>query len=670
MAHLRSLDGLRGVAVLAVVVFHFAPSVAPGGFLGVDVFFVLSGFLITSLLVKEWEARERVALGAFWARRARRLLPALLLLLVVVLLYELATEPGFIVHRVATDGLSALTYVANWHFITTDQPYVQQIAAQAPGPLHHVWSLAIEEQFYLVWPLVVVGLSAVVKARSRRLGRRRRVLRRTLVGTLLVLASVSLLWMVNLYEPGEDPSRVYFGTDTHGFPLMIGAVLGAMSAGEPVVAGRGRAVLAALGAVLAAALVGAMATVGTDSDWLYQGGYGLVALSMALVLAGAVQPGRNLLRSLLETRAFVGLGIISYGVYLWHWPAFIWITEANSGLRGPALFVVRSAVTVGVALASYFVVERPIRAGWLPRWGMRPGLVPAAAVTCVALLMLVPTVAFPSVAELPAAGTVDFDATAAARYRDAPRCDETAPDPAPLNVDGHRVRVQLVGNSFALEMAECLRTILRKRGARLDVIVGAGDTICLLADRIRARTRSHPPDAAVLFQYTAPTGGSCTEWQTEVDEAVEAWTDAGVHVLLMPSVPIPGETFFGDGSLEAYTVAAQRDPEHVTVVDSGAFLRDDEGRSQWMMPCVARDEPGCTSAGSIAVRWPGDRGLHFCADPVWPEREDFSCPPAFAGGRRRVVAALALELFTLLEVDPATYGTGAATDDAQARSSG
>jgi hypothetical protein len=479
---------------------------------------------------------------------------------------------------------------------------------------------------------------------------------------VLLLAVVSLAWMVILYQPGEDPSRVYFGTDTHAFPLMIGAALGAMSAGAPTVEGKRRTVLVALGVLLALVLVGVMATVGTDSTWLYQGGYGLVALVMALVLAAAAQPGQNPLRSLLEHRALVGLGLISYGVYLWHWPVFVWLTEASSGLRGSALFLARGAVTLGVALASYVLLERPIRAGRLPRWGMRPALAPAAIVTCVAILVVFPTVAFPSVAAAPpTSDTADFDATAAAAYRSAPRCDETPPDSQPLTVNGHPLRVQLVGNSFAGEMSRCLRTILRSRGARLDEIVKDGNTICVLADRIRARTTSHPPDVAVIFQYATPAGGSCTEWQAEVDRVVSTWTSAGVHVLLVPSVPIPGETSWDDGTLRAYSAAAQRDPAQVTVVDAGVFLRDAEGRSQWAMPCVAPDEPGCTHAGTVAVRWPGDRGVHFCSDPWWLTRKTYEgeagglpvCSPRFAAGQRRLTAALARELFALLGVDPA-----------------
>ena len=168
MAHIRSLDGLRGLAVLAVVLYHFAPGIAPGGFLGVDIFFVLSGFLITSLLVNEWEGTTHILLRGFWGRRARRLLPALLLVLAAVGAYTLFVGSRVDAEHIAQDGLSALLYVANWHFISSGQSYIQQFVQTAPSPLRHMWSLAIEEQFYLIWPLLVLLGTTVATSRTSR----------------------------------------------------------------------------------------------------------------------------------------------------------------------------------------------------------------------------------------------------------------------------------------------------------------------------------------------------------------------------------------------------------------------------------------------------------------------------------------------------------------------
>jgi len=204
--HLRALDGLRGFAVLIVVLSHFAPDQAPGGFLGVDLFFVLSGFLIISLLVTEWESTGGIHLGEFWVRRARRLLPASLVVLGVVLLHGwLRTGPASR-HQLGLDGLSSLFYVANWRFIASGQSYVMQFVQTTPSPLRHMWSLAIEEQFYLVWPLVVVGVAAVAR---RFAPGRRRSLRLLLAIVCGVLGIASAAWMTISAVRGTGLDRLY-----------------------------------------------------------------------------------------------------------------------------------------------------------------------------------------------------------------------------------------------------------------------------------------------------------------------------------------------------------------------------------------------------------------------------------------------------------------------------
>jgi len=404
MPHLRALDGLRGVAVLVVVLYHFSPGILPGGFIGVDMFFVLSGFLITSLLVNEWEGTRRISLPAFWSRRARRLLPALFLVLIVVGFYAVFIAHAVEAQHVANDGLAALSYVANWRFIASGQAYIQTYTNQAASPLRHMWSLAIEEQFYLLWPLLVAGIGLVVARGPDRAGRRRRRLRRTLVTVCVVLGAASVLRMVTLYQPGGDPNRVYYGTDTRAFVLLIGAALGAWTAGVPIVTSpRARRLLVGVGCISAGALVAVMATVTTNSPWLYEGGYGLLAVAIVVVLAAAAQPGRNLLARLLEWRPLVGLGLISYGVYLWHWPATVWLTTHSTGLSGFALFTLRAVTTLGVSIASYVLVEQPIRRGRLPTLNVQtPGVVPMAVVTTVAVVLLVPALTLPSIQLAPA----------------------------------------------------------------------------------------------------------------------------------------------------------------------------------------------------------------------------------------------------------------------------
>ncbi len=203
------LDGLRALAVAGVVLYHAGVSWMPGGFLGVDVFFVLSGYLITSLLLAERRRKGRVGFKAFWARRARRLLPAVLLVVFVCLLAA-STIARDDLARTRGDALASLVYLTNWHLIAASHSYFN--AFGRPSLLQHLWSLAVEEQFYLCWPLVLMGS-------LKLLGRRYTVV----LTVLLVLASTALMW--GLYDPNQDPSRVYYGTDTRAATLLVGALL-------------------------------------------------------------------------------------------------------------------------------------------------------------------------------------------------------------------------------------------------------------------------------------------------------------------------------------------------------------------------------------------------------------------------------------------------------------
>ena len=227
--HLPALNGLRAVAVIGVVAYHLQLGWASGGYLGVDLFFVLSGFLITTLLLEEWADAGRISLAAFWGRRARRLLPALFLVVAALGLYLIANAvwggPGanglVDLTGLRGDAISTLLYVNNWHSIFAHQSYFAQFST--PSPLQHTWSLAIEEQFYLVWPLVLLLLLRVARRGWRRAGM-------VLTVTLGVLSSVL---MAVLFHPGADPTRVYFGTDTRLFDLMAGATIAFAAAARP-----------------------------------------------------------------------------------------------------------------------------------------------------------------------------------------------------------------------------------------------------------------------------------------------------------------------------------------------------------------------------------------------------------------------------------------------------
>jgi peptidoglycan/LPS O-acetylase OafA/YrhL len=654
--HIRALDGLRGVAVAAVVLYHFAPDVAPGGFLGVDLFFVLSGFLITSLLVNEWRGSRRIKFAAFWMRRARRLLPALFLVLGVVALYELLVADPVDAHHVASDGLWSAFYLANWHFIASGQSYIQQFLFTAPSPLRHMWSLAIEEQFYLVWPLVVFGVGALATRRGAAARGQDRRFRRYLVTACIVLGVISFVRMLTVYEPGADPSRVYYGTDTRAFIVLIGALVGVLSAGVPTVrVGVRRFAVMVAGVLAAVALVVAMATLSTDSEFLYRGGYGLIGAAMALVLVAAAQPKPNVLASCFSWRPLVGLGLISYGVYLWHWPIGLWIDENNTPFSGVSLFVVRCLVTLAAALASYYLVEMPIRRGALSRLGPTArAVIPAVTGVVVVVLFVVPLVAFPSVRSAPTHVALSANASdVTAGYAAAPRCDDTN-NVAPL-VAGRSPLVQLEGNSIAGEIRTCLGTILQRRGARLEGVNPPGFLLCNAAPAIKKQTldpKTHP-DAAVLFVFVAYDNRCGSPWHATVDELIAMWKQAGVHVYLVPSVPfVPGTPQadqMAPGPLQEadyYRQVADSDPKHVTLLDAGTFLRDTDGQYVWRMPCLPGGEPGCDpTTHTVGVRYVD--GLHFCTDPAFAAH---GCEGAdHQAGERRAAAAVASELLASLQ---------------------
>jgi peptidoglycan/LPS O-acetylase OafA/YrhL len=371
-----ALDGLRAAAVAAVLLYHGDVTWARGGFLGVDAFFVLSGFLITSLLLVEWQASRNIDLLQFWRRRARRLLPALFVVLGVVALFAATWAPADTLHRLRWDGLATLGYVANWRFITSGGSYFAQFAS--PSPLQHVWSLAIEEQFYLVWPPAFLLLLRFTRGS-----------RGVLLGLTVGLAAASALLMAVLLAPGGDPSRVYYGTDTRAQSLLIGAALALVLERRRVGVTRiGRTVLHAAAIGAAGLLLWAWARTADDADWLYRGGLTATAVLVAVVITSVTAASPGPLGRLLSLRPVRWIGLISYGLYLWHWPVYVLLSRGRTGLDGPALLACRVACTVVAATVSYYLVELPIRRGALRGWRIRT-LTPAAALGVAAAFVAV-----------------------------------------------------------------------------------------------------------------------------------------------------------------------------------------------------------------------------------------------------------------------------------------
>jgi peptidoglycan/LPS O-acetylase OafA/YrhL len=375
--------------VLAVLLYHGGVSWSGGGFLGVEMFFVLSGFLITSLLVAEWARTDRIALRAFWGRRARRLLPALFALVAAIGVYYAFAGPTKAIPGLKDDGISTLLYVSNWHQIAAGTDY---FAASGPvSPLQHTWSLAIEEQFYLLWPLIVLGVLA--------LARRRGATDRRALGVLLALSlagvAAAAVESALLFTGERGLDRVYYGTDTRATGLLVGASLAIVlirrrrfpaAAPRRVPLWAGHALGAASLLLLAVLAVGVFAADGADA-WVYP--FGLLATDavMVVLIAAVVLRPRAAGARLLSASPLRGIGQISYGIYLWHFPLFLWLDESSTGLRGAALLALRLAMTLAVSLVSYIVVEQPIRQRRRPAWVLR-GLAPVGAGAAIVSLFM------------------------------------------------------------------------------------------------------------------------------------------------------------------------------------------------------------------------------------------------------------------------------------------
>jgi peptidoglycan/LPS O-acetylase OafA/YrhL len=392
--HLSGLDGLRAIAVGGVLLYH-GTDWLPSGFLGVDLFFVISGFLITTLLLDELRRTGTIAIGSFLARRARRLFPALAVVLVTTLLAA-AIVWRDVLEEVQSGVLAAAAYVMNWWLIFHDQDYFA--SAGRPPPLQHVWSLAIEEQFYLLWPPVVLLLWLWLRGNVR--------VGVAIAASLGAVASAS--WLTVLAVRGNVPfdtdvSRLYFGTDTHASGLLLGCAAAAvvstrLQPGHMARRPRNRKG-DLIGLAALAGFVWMMLDVTEFEPWLYRYGFALAAVLCTIVVIAATRPGSVLGRT-LDVAPLRWIGVRSYGIYLWHWPVFV-VTRPvlDVSLSTEALLVPRLVLTVGIAALSYRFLEQPIRREGFRPWfrrvtafaacptgSRRPALVAAGAVLAAALV--------------------------------------------------------------------------------------------------------------------------------------------------------------------------------------------------------------------------------------------------------------------------------------------
>ena len=354
-----ALDGVRALAVAGVVMFHLPATRLDGGYLGVDLFLVLSGYLITSLLMAEAEGTGRIRLGAFWMRRVRRLIPALLVMLAVSVAW-MALVDASLLARTRTMVLAGLGYVTNWYVVAV--PWVPWDPGARSGAYEHLWSLAVEEQFYLVWPLVM-GVVMVLFGLGRR----------TLLAGAVAGGTVSVVLSFLIADGSwESTARIYLGTDTRAIALIIGIVAALVLPPARVTALRPTGVRGAL--LEAAGVIGVLGTAGVmlgvsqHADVLYRGGFAIVAVLAGLLVIAAAHPATATSR-LFALTPLVWIGARSYGIYLWHLPVVtLFAPGFGVHLSDGWLSLGQVVITVGVAAASYRLVEMPIRTRGFRGW--------------------------------------------------------------------------------------------------------------------------------------------------------------------------------------------------------------------------------------------------------------------------------------------------------------
>ena len=497
---LPGLDGLRGIAVLAVLIYHADISQLVGGFLGVDVFFVLSGFLITSLLIEELAQTNKVDRARFYLRRIRRLMPALFL----VLLFSVMVSGLFVLdaaYQVRRDLPWAITFVLNWSYLFFEQSYFVNISR--PPLLQHLWSLSIEEQFYVIWPILLIGLYKVKIGRVTP--------RAKIFFTTAVLAIASTVWMAHLslingFPIPNDPSRVYFGTDTHAMGLLVGCASAALwrheRLNERLTPDRANA-MNALGLISIAGLAYFFVFVSELNEFLYRGGFLVLSILTATLVIIASHPGLKF-GARLGNPLLKWFGERSYGIYLWHWPIFVLL---RSGIDiqwpEPYTFMVKFATVFLIAEMSYRFVEMPIRSGvigirlatWraagIPRPKVRTLLASALTVSVLAASLIgMYRVPIPDSGNLTGIGGITAIDDDPVTHLDPPRGLETdsvisTQQAVQIRLDiQNKIAPVVFGDSVVLSARDSLRSIIGK--ISIDAAVARQPKV--IANRIRIRS--------------------------------------------------------------------------------------------------------------------------------------------------------------------------------------
>lgn len=354
--YISGLDGLRAISVLAVILYHLHIKWIDGGFLGVTVFFVLSGYLITDLLVNEFEQNGKIDFKMFWIKRFRRLLPALTVMLIVIGAWITLFQRSFL-HGLRGEILAAFTYISNWYYVFQEHSYFTKFAP--PSPLQHMWSLAVEEQFYIIWPVLMLLALKFVPSKGK------------LAVLILLLSFVSTEAMAFMFTPNEDPSRVYFGTDTRAFSILLGAALAIVWPSAKLsanVTSDLKRTLNIAGILSLLALLLMMVVIQEDGSFLYYGGMYLASAVTAVLIAVIVHPASSI-GKLFSFKPLLWIGARSYGIYIWHFPIIVLLGIAvKTENISTAKIILALVLTFILSFLSWKYIEDPIRKGEWRNW--------------------------------------------------------------------------------------------------------------------------------------------------------------------------------------------------------------------------------------------------------------------------------------------------------------
>jgi peptidoglycan/LPS O-acetylase OafA/YrhL len=549
----RAFDGLRGLAVAAVLLFHAQISWARGGFLGVSAFFTLSGYLITALLLDEHARAGTVSLRSFWSRRARRLLPAAYLAIAGVLLYGATVATPDQVRTLRGDVISALAYVSNWRFYFEGRSYAQLFSA--PSPVLHFWSLSIEEQFYIVFPLLLIGAVRVTRGR-----------RPLLAGLFTAVIAASVVESILLFSASGE-SRVYYGTDTRAAELLVGGLLAVALHGRalPRATTRMRVTATAAGAAALAVILFWWATVNQSASWLYHGGFTLHAALIAIVIV-VVRVDGPLARA-IAAWPIAWLGTISYSVYLFHWPIYLWLTPARTGLSTAPLLALRLAVTLPLAFASYVFLEQPILRGVRLRGRAARAAVPITTVALVATLV--------GVTWSPAATAIVYGPLHSHTLADvAPPSPHGSPPLYRVPSPPRPLRILVVGDSVGLTLGRGFEEWARSTKAA--TVMNLGHVYCPLGR-----------DAPYVAGFVVIKSPKACNWTQKWEQVVSTF-DPDVTIVLydiweLALRQLPGSSQWvkpGDPSLDSWQLS-----EYEAAAD---VLSARGGKVAWMtIPCTS-----------------------------------------------------------------------------------